>query len=234
MFGGVLDPTAILCLMCVVIPAVKEPDTTYEERLSFATDPLVVGTFLSMVLFSLFVRWQGCVELSAKDRRKARWYLWNGFVIHFLMDGCVGGLGQVPLLLKQYLAVDPRYASVATSGSYSVPVVIALLEMSIWAPLCLLSYYSMRRGLTWSPAVQLLTSALHLVGTIAFVLPEVLEGFPNIVTDPNLEFTMHHITYFWFGFGLNVLWIVVPLLYMKDAFVLCCKGLEHRATVKRE
>eukprot|EP01059_Diplonema_ambulator_P023818 TRINITY_DN39429_c0_g1_i1.p1 TRINITY_DN39429_c0_g1~~TRINITY_DN39429_c0_g1_i1.p1 ORF type:complete len:249 (+),score=54.63 TRINITY_DN39429_c0_g1_i1:44-748(+) len=222
--AAMMDPTAVLCMSCVLIPMFKDPGTTAEDRWEYATDPIMVGTFLGMVLVSLLVRWQGGKPLAGCERRKARWFLWNGFVIHFLMDGMVGGFGQIPLLLAQYEVVDKRYNSVRETGTYSIPVTIAFLEVFIWTPLCVATYYAIRRGLPSAAPLQLCTALLQLIGTIIFTLPEVLEGFPNIVTDPHLEFTLHHITYFWFGFGLNFLWVVVPLVYLVEAFGMCAAG----------
>jgi hypothetical protein len=66
--------------------------------------------------------------------------------------------------------------------------------------------------------LESITSALQLMGTIAFVLPEILDSFPSVPVDWELKFDFHHVMYFWFAFAFcNLIWIVVPILIMVNA-----------------
>lgn len=59
----------------------------------------------------------------------------------------------------------------------------------------------------------------RLFGTIVFVVPEIVHGFPNVPVDREYAFTFHHILYFWFAFVLcNPIWIIVPLGLIVSAF----------------
>eukprot|EP01064_Diplonema_japonicum_P033320 TRINITY_DN6524_c0_g3_i1.p1 TRINITY_DN6524_c0_g3~~TRINITY_DN6524_c0_g3_i1.p1 ORF type:complete len:234 (+),score=40.03 TRINITY_DN6524_c0_g3_i1:23-703(+) len=225
MMQSVLDPTAIFCFFCILIPMYKEPETTDADRVAFLSDPAFFCPLLVIMLAALVTRGQG-VKVDDK-RARARWYLWNAGVIHGMMDGLVGAFGQLPIFAKQYAILDKRFGN----GEVTVPVVVGMLEIFIWAPLCLLTYNAIRRGLPSAAPLELITSTCHIVGTIAFITPEFLEGFPNIVTDFNFEFTLHHIVYFWFGFLVNFLWIFLPLYLMVEPYNTCCAALsKHQKT----
>ena len=219
-FPHILDPTMVFCLFCLIVPLFKEASTTHEERIAFLTDPLLLGSFGLLIALAFLVRITGkCVELNVWERARARWYLWNGAIIHIMMDGGVGALKKLPLFRHQYKILDARFND---DDAITVPVLVGLVEIFVMAPLCFLTYYAYRRGSSWRYPMEVMICTCHIFGTIMFCLPEHLEGFKNIETDFDFEFTLHKITYFWFGYGANFIWIVLPLCFLSGAFKKCC------------
>lgn len=56
-----------------------------------------------------------------------------------------------------------------------------------------------------------LGSSLQLYGAVLFAGAEVVNNFPSTVVDRNFEFTFDHCFYFWFAYGANYIWVVIPV-----------------------
>ena len=227
---SILDPSAVFCAFCIIVPMYKDRTTTDEERVAFVTDPFFMLAFGLLFLSTIIVRLGKCVDLSSSDRVRARWYLWNGAIIHFMMDGGVGALRQLPLFLKQYMILDKRFRD---PEAYTVPVLVGLVEFAIMTPLCLLTYYAYRRGCWWRYAVELVTCTCHLFGVIMFCMEEHMLQYPSIITDPTFSFTEETIIYFWFGYCVNLVWVVIPLYFMWTALMKMAPTDDKAAKKKR-
>ncbi|KAJ9456183.1 putative 3-Beta-hydroxysteroid-delta(8) [Diplonema papillatum] len=206
---SVLDPTAVFCVFCLSIPLFKDPNTTNADRVAYVTDPFFWGSLaVLLVLPAILVRQGRCVPLSTFERARGRWYLWNASVIHWMMDGGVGCFQQLPLLDKMYKELDGRFRD-----RESCAAGITSFEFFVMVPLALAVYWGIRRGCPWRYATELVLCSVQLMGTYLFVGTEVYEGFPNVVTDFNFEFSRDQIVYFWFGFSINFIWVIVPLYF---------------------
>eukprot|EP01060_Flectonema_neradi_P019837 TRINITY_DN27355_c0_g1_i1.p1 TRINITY_DN27355_c0_g1~~TRINITY_DN27355_c0_g1_i1.p1 ORF type:complete len:225 (+),score=21.30 TRINITY_DN27355_c0_g1_i1:72-746(+) len=213
-----VDPSALFCFACIIIPLYKEPETTDADRLEFLTDPFFYCPVLLLIVTALVGRTRTCIQTET-DKILGRWYLWNGAIIHIMMDGCVGSLDKLKLFSQQYKILDHRFVTRDV-----VPVSIGLIELYIMAPLCLLLYLAFKWNLPCKNPLEIIVCVMHAFGAIMFVLPEHLISYKNVAVDYNLEFSLYYLTYFWFGFLANFIWVVVPLYNMKRAFIECCSA----------
>ena len=212
-----IDPSAVFCFACCVIPLFKEQSTTNADRIDFLTDPFFYCPVLLVAVMALIARTGKCKDLTENDKILSRWYLWNGAVIHIMMDGCVGSLDKLPLFAQQYKILDNRFVIRDV-----VPISIGLVELFIMAPLAIILYLGYKWNSSFTYPLEIVVCVMHIFGAVLFVLPEFLTGCKNIPVDYNFEFTLHHIVYFWFGFMANFIWIVIPLYNLKNAFQKCC------------
>jgi hypothetical protein len=49
-----------------------------------------------------------------------------------------------------------------------------------------------------------------MYGAIMFFFAEVINGQPNVPVDVDRTFSFHYLLYYWFAFGANLIWIVIP------------------------
>ena len=84
-------------------------------------------------------------------------------------------------------------------------------------PLCLLTYVAYKRGWSTRFVLATLSTTLQFAGAVVFAVVEALTDFPNTPVDRGLEFTEHHCLYFWFGYGANYIWMVIPVLIVWHA-----------------
>ncbi|KAJ9456165.1 3-Beta-hydroxysteroid-delta(8) [Diplonema papillatum] len=211
------DPSTIFCISCIIIPLIKDPATTNAERIAHVTDPwFLASIFFILIVPAILVRTGKCVKLSDFDRARGRWYLWNAAIIHFMMDGGVGFFEQLPLLGNLYKQLDQRFVE-----RESCAVVVTGCEFFFMTPFCLAAYWGIRRGSSWTYAAELVACTLHFIGTVVFCGAEALDGFKSIPTDFNFEFTQDKILYFWFGFGINIVWLALPVYF---GYLACAKS----------
>eukprot|EP01060_Flectonema_neradi_P002444 TRINITY_DN114_c6_g1_i1.p1 TRINITY_DN114_c6_g1~~TRINITY_DN114_c6_g1_i1.p1 ORF type:complete len:232 (+),score=30.27 TRINITY_DN114_c6_g1_i1:42-737(+) len=225
----VFDPMGVFCALCLLVPLFYDADTTNADRIEMITCPYVFGPVLLTI--AVYVISHVCgkrVTLSDKDSVKAGWYLFNGTIIMMLMDGFAGGLQAVPLLSPQYLKVDARYADKDSSA-----VMIAYIEIFMQTPACLITYlcYCWNHPLKYP--MEIVTCTLHFMGTVAFAGPVILSDFEHVYVDRNFEFTPDHLVFFWFAFGINTMWIIVPFLLGKHAVKECAGYVRREMTSKR-
>jgi hypothetical protein len=166
------------------------------------------------------------VTLSGSEKRHAMWFLFNGFLIHFLTDGCALISHYLPPILTKvninytipeyYLhtlsgQMDSRYLGDPTLDT------LTLVEILIMFPLCCLVYYGIVTHACWRTPLQIVTSTFQLMGTFIYVGPELLES-PILkhfhYADYNLEFTYKHVVLFWLPFFSNVIWVIVPSYFI--------------------
>eukprot|EP01060_Flectonema_neradi_P002445 TRINITY_DN114_c6_g1_i2.p1 TRINITY_DN114_c6_g1~~TRINITY_DN114_c6_g1_i2.p1 ORF type:complete len:258 (+),score=28.72 TRINITY_DN114_c6_g1_i2:42-815(+) len=251
----VFDPMGVFCALCLLVPLFYDADTTNADRIEMITCPYVFGPVLLTI--AVYVISHVCgkrVTLSDKDSVKAGWYLFNGTIIMMLMDGFAGGLQAVPLLSPQYLKVDARYVCLfflpltpCTTRKHrhlffkknryadkdSSAVMIAYIEIFMQTPACLITYlcYCWNHPLKYP--MEIVTCTLHFMGTVAFAGPVILSDFEHVYVDRNFEFTPDHLVFFWFAFGINTMWIIVPFLLGKHAVKECAGYVRREMTSKR-
>ncbi len=212
-----LDPTALFALVALTVPVLKAGSVDAIVW-NFLLDPAFL--FCVFLLYVSRTAWPSAQKLAPWEERMATWFLINGACFHVFMDGLCGGLGYGGELNKQYHKLDARFAN-----HDNTVFVITVIEMTMQAPLCFLTYRAIQRGLPSRDVLVMLTSVLHFIGLVVFAGVELKNGctnipasepvggahgpcFSNIIWPP----TENQATFFWFGFvACNIPWIVVPL-----------------------
>jgi len=168
-------------------------------------------------------------SFSSATRMEAGWYLWNGAVIHVMMDGCAGGGWfnakegggwGMKLMNANYQVLDKRFARTAPSGEIAIATVVTQTELFCHSILCLIAYIGICKRAKWADAVALIALSFQLFGAIVFIVPDLITGCPNMQPfDVNTclpDATMFTFFYFWFGVGCNILWVAIPIKFMAD------------------
>jgi len=170
-------------------------------------------------------------NFSSATRTEAGWYLWNGAVIHVMMDGCAGGgwfnakAGEgggwgLSLLNANYQVLDKRFARLAPEGEIAIATVVTQTELFCHSTLCLIAYIGICKRAKWADVVAMMALSFQLFGAIVFILPDLLTGCPNMQPFDKLtcmpDATMFTFFYFWFGVGCNILWVAIPIKFMAD------------------
>lgn len=215
---GWTDPTFLFAVQTFLLVAVY---LTYTESLEKAGDFLFSpGALMCYVVTYLAFRWtSGDAKLEPWEERSAVWYLLNGTVFHFFMDGLAGGFRLGGPLGDMYKLLDKRVAEHRADT-----LVVLYLEIFIYFPICLLTARAIRQGLPSRRGLEILICTCHLLGLIFFVGPEIIAGCTSVpAIDPaggttgpcwaNLSYppSLNHLLYFWFGFVVaNIPWVIVP------------------------
>ena len=87
--------------------------------------------------------------LSFYEELKCRWYLFNAFVFHTLLDFGVGVLHIFPLMDEQYQIIDGRF-----KVDHSVSSVIGIIEALVMFPLCFASFYAIKKRKPWKNEIE--------------------------------------------------------------------------------
>jgi hypothetical protein len=142
------------------------------------------------------------------------------------MDGLTGGWHLLPLLDGHYRIIDKRFDT-DEANSW----IITQMELWILFPLCVYTYFAYVKKSNNRFILNVLVSALQLYGAVMFFGAEYLNNFPNIPVDRKLEFTFHHLLYFWFAYGANLLWVVIPTALIYQA--IAQNGAYDRNGIKK-
>lgn len=105
------------------------------------------------------------------------------------------------------------------------PMILAVEGFAAFADgiLCLYWIWSIVHKKWYRHPIQLLTSGLHAFGTVVFLLHEIVQGSPN--TKPAFDIP------YGLGFiGSNSVWIVIPLILMKQSMDAMRPALEKAST----
>ena len=210
------DPTFLFTIGCLsVAPALcylDDPVAAIPKLLQYITDPALLigcGVFLAAILTG--GAWPK--GMSGSEGRIAMWYLMNGAFIHITMDGLTGGWHHLHLLNEHYCRLDKRFLE-----DEAVSWMITQIELFVMAPLCILTYRAILNNSRLRYALEITTSLCQLWGAVIFFGSEVLNKFPNVPVDSQFLFSFHHCLYFWFGFGANLIWVVIPLIFIIRSF----------------
>lgn len=72
----------------------------------------------------------------------------------------------------------------------------------------------------WADAIALIALSFQLFGAIVFIVPDLLIGCPNMqpfeLKSCVPGTTLFELFYFWFGVVVNIVWVIVPLIIMKN------------------
>eukprot|EP01012_Entosiphon_sulcatum_P022287 TRINITY_DN2721_c0_g1_i1.p1 TRINITY_DN2721_c0_g1~~TRINITY_DN2721_c0_g1_i1.p1 ORF type:complete len:244 (+),score=51.69 TRINITY_DN2721_c0_g1_i1:25-756(+) len=183
---------------------ITKGDAAFPDIQAYFLDPVFLGGGVALTVL-LWLLFGGGKDLSTRDLRVARWYLLNGTIIHICMDGLVGSFHKWPLFYKQYCTLDKRFIT-----GHPIPWTVGVIEFFGHSLFCFLTYYGYHNRRRWTPAAELFACAFQIFGAIAFVLAEFREGLENVPADWNLDFSWFHLFYFWFGFGANFVWLLIP------------------------
>eukprot|EP01062_Namystynia_karyoxenos_P003851 TRINITY_DN11364_c0_g1_i1.p2 TRINITY_DN11364_c0_g1~~TRINITY_DN11364_c0_g1_i1.p2 ORF type:complete len:294 (+),score=92.43 TRINITY_DN11364_c0_g1_i1:91-882(+) len=227
------DPTLVFVLQTFAVVAVASGGPA--QALAFFTDK---ATFACFALWYAAWYWGAkCgpqAALEPWELRAANWYLLNGVVFHFFMDGLCGGYGFGGPLGELYKQLDRRVVD-KDPGAWTVFNV----ELFIMTPLCVLTHRAIRQGLPGRHALEVCICTLHIFGTIQFVFSEIVAGCVNVPTAEPAGGangpcgvgilwppTMNQLVMFWFGFVFaNIPWAIVPARLLYFAY----KGAERAA-----
>ena len=223
--GIIFDPTVLFVLGCLSVgPALEymqNPSGAVEKIIEYVKDPAIVSGF-GVLLVGILYGGSWKKGFTGSERRLALWYLINGAFIHVTMDGMTGGWHFLELLNNHYINLDKRFAQ-----DEAVSWLITQLELWLMAPLCILTYAAIVKRSPSRYLLEIITSLFQLAGAIFFFGSEVvniwfrsphLHHIPNIPVDWDLSFDFHDCLYFWFGFGANLIWVVIPLIFILRSF----------------
>lgn len=210
------DPTILFTIGCLsvapVLTAIGSPATAGPKIAEYLADPaLLAGLALFLGTLLAVGRWGK--NMDAGTTRVALWYLVNGAFIHVTMDGLTGGWHFLDLLNQHYCRLDRRFLE-----DESVSWMITQIELFIMAPLCMLTYRAIVRQSPLRYPLEIVTSLCQMWGAMIFFGSEILNKFPNVPVDSQFLFTFDHCLYFWFGFGANLIWVVIPLFFILRSF----------------
>lgn len=208
-----LDPFVLFCLGCIASPMLIDSAITRTDVVAYFSNPAIVGSFVALGLIVVVTKSGNCVKLSRADRMLARWYLLNGVIVHSLLDAGIGVFKVDPYLAKHYALVDRRYAASLGDSNAAAVHVVTILELVLKGPVCVALYYCMHRGSPHRDALELFTCVTQVYGTFVYLGQELLTRGRDLDVDWKLEFTFHHIFYFWFAviFGC-VLYLIIPAI----------------------
>ena len=237
------DPTLLFCastLMSVLFVR-GHSDTKTLELVPFNeygaqlqkhfVDPAWVAGGLFLYLAYYLTSAAVSDRFSKTQRMEAGWYLWNGAIIHVMMDGMAGGgwfkdtkAGPggwgLKLMNENYQILDKRFARTGTEGDMAVATTITQTELIVHSTLCLYAYIGICTRTRWADAVGLIALSFQMFGAIMFIVPDLLTGCPNMQPFDELTctpgFSWFELFYFWFGVVVNFVWVIVPLAMMKN------------------
>ena len=160
-------------------------------------------------------QWSRGEPLSDGDRMATIWFLANACWYHTGCDIASGLFQVMPNLTDAYAA---------SNGAHLMPMhhperiyldAVYWLELFVQLPLCVAVYFLYLRRSTIRPIVEVFLCALHLAGTVAYYLPNLLLGESTHPVLSNLDR------------AIASLWIIVPIaLSVRVALPL----MERRAT----
>lgn len=200
----------------------ENPDKMPGVLFDFVTDPCFVVALVALLVTRYCVG-DRAIELSAGMKRSAGWYLWNGVIFHIMMDGMAGGHWGNKLMDANYRLLDRRFnPGQAHPGDQALACLMVNMELFGHSVLCFITYIGMVTGAVWACEMEIATLMLQLVGMIVFVGPDYMTGCMNMVPH-NVSgcipgFSSYEFFYYWFGVGVNIVWGVVPLVMLHDAF----------------
>lgn len=208
-----------LLLLSVVVQVTETPSSTHQYHVHFkiVLDPTMLfePAFLCLVCYYMYVKYMNVDNIYVPLREKwiAEWFLHNGGVIHLAMEGVAAGWGGWVEVYKSYRLIDRRF-----DLSWNSVFFITQLELFVWTPLCLLTYISFVRQSRHRYLLAILTSALHVVGTILFMAPPIanqcIELPPFDVPGCFPPLDMYTFIFYYLAFGINIVWIVVPMFIL--------------------
>jgi hypothetical protein len=159
-------------------------------------------------------------RFSFAERCAAGWYLWNGCICHLMMDGMAGGPNGgwgLKVMHENYAILDRRFdeaSTTAIASDVAVGTVVTQTELVFHAGLCLAAYVGLASRKGWADGVGLVALSFQLFGAFVFILPEFMTGCENMVPHGVKNcmpgFSLFELFYFWFGVGVNVVWVIVP------------------------
>jgi hypothetical protein len=164
-----------------------------------------------------------CVELNARDRRVAFWFLMNGVYYNLFLDVVSGQFQMMDEMSRQYQKVDPRYLIGAMDVHGQSVFWTSMCEIFFQSPFCLLCFFAYHRGKPWRRPLEIIVSILQVAGVWWFYAPEAYSDFPHLGGWPPNQFggvfSLHNLIFFWFGFWfMCALWVSVGISITHTAF----------------
>jgi hypothetical protein len=218
------------------------PDFT--SRIAFLLHPfnilaLIIGFFLTFFVAKA-TKDQKVIQLTTFENNQSLWWFLNAIFIHFLLNGTMVIEKVVNFMTKVvnfftpfdfsckippyylhslYSNVDTRYNNDITSQ------LTKLIELMILFPLSCSMYYAIKTHSPWRAPIQILTATLQLFNTIIYICTEIFfqkndhffVHFSHF--DPNFEFNLNHIIFFWFPILSSLVWIIIPIWFIVDTTI---------------
>ncbi|XP_061552496.1 3-beta-hydroxysteroid-Delta(8),Delta(7)-isomerase isoform X2 [Phycodurus eques] len=188
----------------LVIPAYVANDRSMAEILTFlfsASSAFLLGT------------WMIAGRLGTPRRLAVCWFALCGF-IHSVVEGWFslyydvipGDQSFLSQLWKEYSKADSRYV-IADNFTVCMETVTAWL----WGPISFWAAFAFLTNKPYRFVLQLILSLGQLYGAVLYFFLEHREGYAHS--------ELGHPIYFWFYFVfMNVLWVVIPLMLIADAW----------------
>ena len=121
----------------------------------------------------------------------------------------------------------PRFQCGGRRRCYCIPrqleavaATVTQTELCVHSVLTLYAYVGLCKRARWADSVALIALSFQLFGAIMFIGPDLMLGCPNMQPFDQLTCTpgisWFEVFYFWFGVTVNVVWIIIPMILMKN------------------
>ena len=131
-------------------------------------------------------------------------------------------------MVENYEYLDNRFRSVPFSkgGPHHSEAlsahIVVMMELFVMIPLCLVCFVGVLSQKKWAQEAEICLCVIHIMGTTFFSIPPLVDHciglapigqvgcFPSV-------FSLFNLFYYYFAFGINLLWIAVPAMYIYQA-----------------
>ena len=195
--------------------------------LDYILDAAVAVGVIEFAAFCYYAR-NAKGGLTKAQSLALHWHLWNGIIIYTMMDGLNGAFSEygpfLPLMHERgYRNVDRRYRRHLIGkppmgpSMYEVAVArtVNATEVLVYSWMSIMAAVGIATRAKWSKTIEIIVLTLACYGTIIFVLPDFFDGCLNMqpigVKECSPAFTPYYAFYVYFGLGINIIWLCVPL-----------------------
>jgi hypothetical protein len=237
------DPTflfAVSCLLSVLFVEGDEPTMTLRlkkfdpfKTIAHLLDPAILIGVMVAVCTLKFAFDKGIKQGPRIKFLRAGWYLWNACFFHITMDG-LGSIGFLPLMRSNYELLDARLKPDdvnakraaqglhhASQGEIALLDFIVKTELYVMSLFCLGAFFGVVTEAKFRDECEIIASLLHIAGTLVWSVPEIMVGCINCVPIGKVGCipgtSLYELFYYWFAFGINILWVIVPGLCLSAA-----------------
>jgi hypothetical protein len=217
----IVDPFFWFCAFALAVPPFWVGHNT-QQTIEYFSDPFMIGSVAFSLLVSVFTHYitrTPSAALSSFDAWRARWYLLNGVIIHFYLDGLIGAYKVNKTLASQYAILDKRYNDHGPLGQ--TLHVISVIELALYMPACVWLYWAFWKGKAYRASLEVFVASFQLYGTLIYILTEAMNEFKSFTYwNRRAEYwDLNVIFYLYFAVFVGVaLWIIVPLWLIYCAF----------------
>eukprot|EP01130_Rhizamoeba_saxonica_P000275 TRINITY_DN10250_c0_g1_i1.p1 TRINITY_DN10250_c0_g1~~TRINITY_DN10250_c0_g1_i1.p1 ORF type:complete len:239 (-),score=22.59 TRINITY_DN10250_c0_g1_i1:19-735(-) len=180
-----------------------------DKMVTFFTSPVILTPLFLTIVTLYWAKLVGLNDLKLSDRSLAIWALSNAYFWSSTFDVCSGFFGVTPNLNEHYITIDVKHLSPLGREINNEPALtrsgldaVYLSEMCLHVPLSFLVFYCYVTKKRSTKLLESFVSGVQLMGTIAYYLPEILDGSKSY---PEGGVSLY------FGVYFGLLWVFFPL-----------------------